>query len=406
MFRYNLLLLIFAPVIIVHALHKAARFKSWRYFWQRMGFGFGNLPQQCHWLHCASVGEAITALPLVDELHRRFPNQHFLLTTNTPTGASIIARQSATRGYLHHAFLPIDWRSAVTRFLRRTQAARLTIIETELWPNLIHGCQQRGIKIVIANGRLSARTTIRNPWVRAVYASTLAKIDRIYARNEQDASAFIELGAAQDRVHIAGNLKFAAPAIDVTAQTLTQRDYVLLASSHANEELDIAQRWLALKRRELLVIAPRHPERSDSVQQQLQSLTPAIARRSRNDEITDSTRIYLLDTVGELMGWFAATKLIVMGGSFVPVGGHNILEAAHFGKGVLFGPHMNNFSMESNYLLQQGAAMQCDSCDALQQQLQYLLEHSDALQQLDRSASAAMLPYKNVVSEYADKLGN
>ncbi|MGB5397612.1 MAG: glycosyltransferase N-terminal domain-containing protein [Gammaproteobacteria bacterium] len=401
---YRLLVILFAPLIVAHAMFKAARFRSWRYFKQRLGYGYEHLPTYCYWLHCASVGESVTAMPLIDELHRRSPKTCFIVTTNTPTGALIIHRQSASRAYLHHAYLPIDWCSAVARFLRHTKPDRLIIIETELWPNLIAECSQRDLNICIANGRLTSRTTIRNRWIRSVYAQTLARIDNIYARNENDARAFIELGANKDKVSIAGNLKFAPPALALDAQNNTRRDYVLVASTHHDEELQIARRWIALERDELLVIAPRHPERSDAILKQLQTLTPAIARRTRNEAITDSTKIYLLDTVGELMGWFAQAKLIIMGGSFVPVGGHNILEAAHFGKGVMFGPHMDNFADESCYLLAQKAALQCDSYDSLRQQMTDLLEDNTKLDALNHNATDAMQPYAKVVTEYADLL--
>ena len=404
MYLYRLLVILFSPLIIAHALFKAVRFQSMRYFKQRLGFAYSQIPKHCYWLHCASVGEAVTAMPLIDELHSRNPGSAFLVTTNTPTGALIIKRQSASRSYLHHAFLPIDWRSAVGRFLRATQPERLIIIETELWPNLVDVCKRRGLNICIANGRLTSRTTIRNRWIRSVYAYTLARIDNIYARNENDASAFIELGADQNRVSIAGNLKFAPPALEITTQNITDREYILLASSHQDEELQIAKHWLAQDRNEILVIALRHPERSDTVLKQLQSLTPEIARRSRDEAVTGNTKIYMLDTVGELMGWFAQAKVIIMGGSFVPVGGHNILEAAHFDKGVMFGPHMDNFADESSYLLKQNAAVQCDSYDALRQQLLDLLEDHNKLTALNHNATNAMQPYAKVVKTYADLL--
>ena len=401
---YRILLIVFAPLIIAHTLYKGLRLKSQAYVLQRLGFAFPQLPPHCHWLHCASVGEAITAIPLIDELHKRKPEQTFLITTNTVTGAAVIQRQMTSRDFLYHAFMPIDWRSAITRFLKHAQPERLTIVETELWPHLIAVSKQRGLPINIVNGRLSARTTIRNRWVRSVYASTLAHIDNIFARNTTDASAFIQLGAARDKVSVLGNLKYAPPSLNVEEQKTTARPYVIIASTHEDEELQIARHWQTLQRKELLVIAPRHPERGDAIVQQLQTLTPKIARRSHDQQVNAATVIYLLDTVGELMSWLGSAKLIVMGGSFVAVGGHNILEAAHFGKGVLFGPHMENFSEESAYLLQQGAAIQCASFHALQQEMKRLLSDSVELHSLNHNAIDAMRPFASVVNDYADKL--
>jgi len=404
MILYRAILIFFSPLIMAHAIYKGMRFKSSVYIKQRLGYGFSDVPKGCHWLHCASVGEAITAMPLIDELHRRNPHRIFLVTTNTVTGASVIKRQMATRNYLFHAFLPIDWCGAVTRFLLRALPKQLTIVETELWPNLIAIVKKHNVKIVIVNGRLSARTTIQNRWVRSVYAITLARIDNIYARNEDDANAFIMLGANSAKVSVIGNLKYALPSLNVPEQKITTRSYVLIASTHEDEELQIAKRWFEMDRGELLVIAPRHPERSDSILKQLETLTPKIARRSRDDQVNAATEIYLLDTVGELMSWLEPAKLIVMGGSFVEVGGHNILEAAHFGKGVLFGPHMKNFAEESEYLLKQGGAIQCESYDVLQSQMKRLLDDSTALHKLDLKARKAMRPFANVMKDYADKL--
>jgi len=404
MIIYRTLLIVFAPLVIAHAMYKGLRLKSSRYVLQRLGFGFSALAQHAHWLHCASVGEAITAMPLIDELHRRDPQRKFLVTTNTITGAAVVQRQMTSRDYLQHAFLPIDWCSAIARFLDSTHPDRLSIVETELWPNLISLCKQNGIRIMIVNGRLSARTTIRNRWVRSVYASTLTHIDRVYARNQEDADAFVQLGANPDRVSVLGNLKYAPPSLNVAEQKITARACVVVASTHADEELQIAKRWLQLERKELLVIAPRHPERSDSILKQLETLTPKIARRSRDQQVNVATVFYLLDTVGELMSWLASAKLVVMGGSFVDIGGHNILEAAHFGKGVLFGPHMKNFSEESEYLLQQGGAIQCDTYARLKTEMQRLLGDSAELHTLNRNARDAMKPFANVVNDYADKL--
>jgi 3-deoxy-D-manno-octulosonic-acid transferase len=404
MIIYRMLLIVFTPLIIAHAVYKGIRLHSPGYIFQRLGFGFSGLPQHCHWLHCASVGEAITAIPLLDEIHKRDPAQKFIITTNTVTGAAVIERQMGTRDFLSHAFLPIDWCSAIERFLISTHPARLSIVETELWPNLIAICKQHNIKTVIVNGRLSARTTIRNRWVRSVYASTLAHIDSIFARNAEDASAFIQLGADPEKVSVLGNLKYAPPSLNLPEQNITARAYVIIASTHEDEEIQIAKRWLELERNELLVIAPRHPERSDGILKQLETLTPKIARRSRDQQVNAATVIYLLDSVGELMSWLGSAKLVVMGGSFVAVGGHNILEAAHFDKGVLFGPHMKNFSEESKYLLQQGAAIQCDSFHALQHQMQRLLADSVELHTLNHNARDAMRPFANVVNDYANKL--
>lgn len=404
MIIYRLLLILFSPLIALHALYKGVRFNSPAYLMQRLGFGFSGLPKNCHWLHCASVGETIAALPLIEELRRRKPEQCFLITTNTVTGAAIVQRQRRSRPWLQHCFLPIDWRSAISRFLRDVQPSQLTIIETELWPNLIELCHRHDLTIKIANGRLSTRTTHSNRWLRSVYAKILAYLDHCYARSQADADAYIELGVPKERVSLIGNLKFAAPSLTIENQNQTERDYVLIASTHDDEEAQIARVWLTLQRNELLVIAPRHPERSNDILRQLQQYSSQIARRSKNEAIDANTKIYLLDTVGELMGWLHDAKLVVMGGSFIERGGHNILEAAHFGKGVLFGPSMTHFAEESAYLLQQQAAIQCTDVEQLQVEMRDLLNDAEKLKSLNQNASHAMQQFASVVDDYADRL--
>ncbi|MGB5676960.1 MAG: hypothetical protein WBN36_04000 [Gammaproteobacteria bacterium] len=199
-----------------------------------------------------------------------------------------------------------------------------------------------------------------------------------------------------------GNLKYSPPATKTLDKPNVSTDYVVAASTHDDEELQILRCWLKLERHELLVIAPRHPERRDAILQQLNKLTDAIALRSRNDAITATTKVYLLDTVGELNNWFAGARLVIIGGSFIPRGGHNLLEPAHFGKAVIFGPSMENFEDEARLMLDQHAAVQVADVDALCQQLQHFLTNHDALQSLENNVADASAGFRHIVADYAD----
>jgi 3-deoxy-D-manno-octulosonic-acid transferase len=201
-----------------------------------------------------------------------------------------------------------------------------------------------------------------------------------------------------------GNLKYSPPALPITNKPNIDTEYVVVASTHDDEELKILSCWLTLERHELLVIAPRHPERREDIVQQLSQLTDAIALRSRNDAITSATKVYLLDTVGELNQWFAEARLVIMGGTFIPRGGHNLLEPAHFGKAVIFGPSMENFRDEARLMLNQHAAVQVDSIDALCQQLQHFLTNHDALQSLENNVAEATAGFRHIVGDYADMI--
>jgi 3-deoxy-D-manno-octulosonic-acid transferase len=399
MFLYRLLTIIFSPLIFNHLLWKSLRFKQSRFLLQRLGFNLSHIPQQCLWFHCASVGETNTALPLIYELRKRNPSQNFLITTNTTTGAEIVARQK--HSWLFHAYLPMDWVSTTLRFVNHVEPLALYIIETELWPNLVDTFYKKKIPVTIINGRLSKKTTATNRRIKSVYKRTLEHIDHIYVRSEIDRDLYIQLGANQNKVSILGNLKFISPNIDnINPQKITHRDYIVVASSHEDEELKITECWNRLNRKELLVIAPRHPERGEQIIKQLAGNN--IAVRSKNDAVTEDTQVYLLDTVGELTSWFADAKIIIMAGSFIHRGGHNALEPAHFGKAIIFGPHMESFVDEVDILLSGNAALQASSIDDLNNLLPTLLDAAAAREQLQTNTTKVVKPFATILSDYAD----
>ncbi|MCK5003330.1 MAG: hypothetical protein KAS57_09910 [Gammaproteobacteria bacterium] len=404
MFLYRLLIFILSPLILAHLIWKSFRLGQSRFLSQRLGYRLQHLPQGCIWFHCASVGETNTILPLLHELHKRHPDTPFLITTNTTTGAEIVERQNLP--WLFHAFLPMDWCLTTLAFIRQLKPKALYLVETELWPNLIVLCNGKGIPVNIINGRLSNKTTKANSWVRSVYKQILSKVQHIYVRSEADQKNYLSLGAMNNQVSILGNLKFIPPAsINAESQALTQRDYVLVASSHNDEEFQIAKVWNTLNRKELLVIAPRHPERRDNIIKQLKQAgldLNTIALRSRNDSINEQTRIYLLDTIGELMQWFEPAKLIIMAGSFIHRGGHNILEPAHFGKAIVFGPHMESFIDENELLTEKGAALQVQSFEELGNTIAVLLDNKASRIELEDNVKKTLQPFASIVTDYAD----
>lgn len=257
---------------------------------------------------------------------------------------------------------------------------------------------------MIINGRLSPKTTSTYKWVRKVLGQLLQLTEHIYARSEADQNAFIKLGANKNRVALIGNLKYSPPALQSLVKPQVDNDYLVVASTHFDEEIHILRCWVQLDRKELLVIAPRHPERSDEILKQLRSVTDSIAVRSNEDAITDATKVYLLDTVGELNSWFANAKLVIMGGSFIPHGGHNLLEPAHFGKAVVFGPSMENFREEAQLMLRKHAAVQVASFEKLCEQLQHFLTNPQALESLENNVHEAIAGFRHIVDDYADIL--
>ncbi len=203
---YRLLIIILSPVIFAYILWLAIKNRQNRYFWQRLGFSYTGLPENCIWFHCASVGEFITLLPLLKNLHKRNPELKTIITTNTITGSKVVSQQNLN--YLHHAYLPIDCPFAVKRFISKINPTTLFVMETEIWPNLFSRCQQNKIPVYIINARLSKKTTSANQWIKSLLGYSLSKVTRIYSRSEDNTLAYQELGAAKEKVITVGNLKF------------------------------------------------------------------------------------------------------------------------------------------------------------------------------------------------------
>lgn len=403
---YRLLVIILSPIILGHVIWLAIKNKQSRYFWQRLGFDYSALPTGCLWFHCASVGEVNTLLPLLRNLHTKNQQLKFIITTNTITGAKIVRQQNLD--YLFHSYLPFDWRYSVKGFLSKVKPTTMYVMETEIWPNLFTLCHKRNIPVYIINARLSTKTTSANTWIKDLLKFSLSDVYGIYARSEKDAEAYKQLGSDTHKVHTTGNLKLCtaihSAANDNARIDFKNREYVLVASTHQDEEKQIYTLWKTLNRNELLVIAPRHPERSSSIIKQLDCQNIAI--RSKNETITQQTEVFLLDTVGELRGLFSAAKLVIMGGSFVSVGGHNIMEPASYNRAIITGPQMKNFAEELALMLDNEAIIQITSVaqpyGQLKQQLVRLLDDQQARQELESNTAKISHDAEKVLSDYTD----
>lgn len=312
---YRLLIHLFLPFIFIYTAKIAFRYRSLRYFLQRLGFLYPAVNKNRVWIHCASVGEVNTAMPLIKLLLENHPDQEILITTVTPTGAEIVARNKLAG--LVHCYLPVDLYFCVNRFMKKIKPGLALILETELWPELYYQCNRQNAAITIINARLSKRTLQANNWMKNQYQSALSLVDRVLARSEDDKKGFIQLGCTVEKIEVLGNLKFAHESnlAPVEIDNFTLRPFVLLASSHNDEEMQFARMWQSIdSRNRLLVIAPRHPERGPGIANELQGLGLNIALRSRQDVITDDTEVYVADTLGELTGFMAMAELVFMGG--------------------------------------------------------------------------------------------
>lgn len=358
-----------APVIAAMLAVRGMRDRSyWRNFGQRLGLG-GFLASSPIWVHAVSVGEVQAAAALVRALRDRYPQAPVLVTTFTPTGAD--RARALFRGIAEVRFLPFDLPGAVRRFLDRARPRLAVIIETELWPNLYRQCRRRRIPLVIASARLSRRSIDRYRRLGALFKETVAGAVVVAAQGEGDAERFRALGAAAERTHITGNLKFdltLPPDIGergraLRAQYAPTHAVWVAGSTHGGMEEEAvlaAHRHIAtVHSGALLVLAPRHPNRFSEVAGWLERQEIAFARRSQSSAANgpkDGPRVLLLDTLGELLYFYAAADVAFVGGSLAPIGGHNLLEPAALGLPVLTGPNNSNGEDVARLLLDCGAA--------------------------------------------------
>jgi len=406
--RYQLILIILLPVLIVYTLILSLKFRSLTYFLQRLGIFSQPSKTIDIWIHAASVGEVNAAIPLITAIREKHPNKSILVTTVTPTGATLFKNKLITNTL--HAYLPIDYPRLILSLIQHYRPKCALIMETEIWPNLFRTCYRSHIPLCTVNGRLSRKTLDTKGWIRSLYRSTLQYSSRILTRSDNDTKSYIALGADPDKVKTIGNIKFSVD-LATPEQTLNKihRHYILAASTHADEERLIATLWKErnfkqLTGNKLLIIAPRHPNRLNDILGQLNRTKLDIAIRSREDKITDNTDIYIADTVGELTGFMANADIVFMGGSLVPVGGHNVIEPAALGKVIVFGPYMENFENEAELLLSFNAAIQVESIDQLGDALADALRNPDKYAKMAQNAKQIIEQQQDTANRYVESL--
>jgi 3-deoxy-D-manno-octulosonic-acid transferase len=330
------------------------RGKYFRTFAERMG----RLPvylnvdaERSIWVHAVSVGEVLAARPLLLALRTAFPRHRLFLSTTTETG-NAVARQNA-RGLDGLFFAPFDFRRPVRQVLGTLRPDLLVLVETELWPNLIHEAHLRGARVALVNGRISPRSFRRYRRIRALLRPVLSEVDLFVMQGEAHARRIVEMGAPEARVVVSGNLKFdsvEAPRVPERLARLLgqrQRPVWVAGSTVAGEEELVLQAYHRVRQAApdtALVLAPRHPERFDEVLRLIEAAGFRCRRRTGLEpgEWRDG-EVLLLDTLGELAHLYPLASVVFVGGSLVPAGGHNILEPAVAGHAAVVGPHMENF---------------------------------------------------------------
>jgi 3-deoxy-D-manno-octulosonic-acid transferase len=394
---YTWFLRLLFPLVLLRLLWRGF---SNSHYWQRIPerFGFSGLATvpRLIWIHAVSVGEARATVPLVQTLMGSYPDYSLLITTMTPTGSAQVTQLFGDK--VVHCYVPYDFPSAVRRFLDQTQPVIAIIMETELWPNLFHTCRARGIPVFVTNVRMSESSMHKYLRFARLTRATLNQASLFAAQSQADAQRLLMMGAEPARVQVTGSIKFELgvsasqrEAAEVLRRAWGQdRPVWLAASTHEGEEEMVLAAFAELKKQPrfanlLLVLVPRHPERFAPVIKlcrkhgfntaQRSDVQEAQVPRARRDALPQAAEnrgaidaaveILVGDTMGELQLFFGAADVAFIGGSLVPTGGHNLLEASAMGKPAIFGPHMFNFQEISQMALERGAAVQIPSAAQL-----------------------------------------
>ena len=409
---YSVLVLVVAVLASPWFIYQAVRYKKYvGSLGQRMGYlpvSFNMDGDESIWIHAVSVGEVLTARPLISELKKRYPKLRMFLSTTTMAGQQLARRNIQDVDAVF--YFPFDFGFVVRRTLDLVRPKLFIMMETEIWPNLLRECRARGVKTAVVNGRLSARSFPRYRLIKPMMRRVLDHIDRFLVQSEESARRFIDLGADPARVVVTGSLKFDSLELSSTALQARARDRVLryfrvpssrpvivAGSTMKGEEATVLRAFRRVRTaapNTLLVLAPRNPERFAEAEQLARAEGWKVARRSDLAIDTEPrVDVVVLDTIGELATVYQIATIVFVGGSLVATGGHNVLEPAVFGKPIVFGPHMQNFLEIADAFVTNGAGVQLSGDQELEQAFLSLM--SDPVRRARLGAAARALVEAN-----------
>jgi 3-deoxy-D-manno-octulosonic-acid transferase len=386
---YSVLVVVVFVIASPWFLYQALRYRKYvGSLGQRMGYlpvSFNVDGDESIWIHAVSVGEVLTARPLIAALRQRYPALRIVLSTTTIAGQRLARRSVPNVDEVF--YFPFDLGVFVRRTLDLVKPRLFLMMETEIWPVLLRECRQRGIKTVVVNGRLSSRSFPRYRLITSFMRRVLGDVDRFCVQSDESARRFVSLGADSSKVVVTGSLKF--DSLDHAGQPRGRdrvlryfrmppsRPVIVAGSTMKGEEpavLRAFRRVRATSPTAMLVLAPRHPERFGEVEQLCRNEGWKTSRRTELAIDTEPRAdIVVVDTIGELAALYQVGTAVFVGGSLVPTGGHNVLEPAVFGKPIVFGPHMENFREIAEAFVASGAAVQLDDEGELETALVDLL---------------------------------
>ena len=373
-FFYNLLTYL---LLIPYACYWLIRGLGNRTYFDRLGQRFGlGLPKidSCIWIHAVSVGEVQASLPLIRALQERFPNRTLLVTTVTPTGAARV--KAVFDDSVKHCYIPFEFPSAINSFFKAINPDAALIMETEIWPNLFRGCGVRNVPLILVSARISPRSISGYRRLLPLIRETLSHGIIIAAQSQADADRFLSLGASAERTRVTGNIKFDVELPETVTQEgevfrreiIGDRPVWVAASTHEGEEEKVLQAHRILLEQFadlLLILVPRHPERFAAVREDVKKQGFGVVSRTEDRVCPHSVSVFLGDTMGEVPMFYAASDAAFVGGSLVPVGGHNLLEPAAQALPVITGPHLFNAQDIADMFVEKKACRIVEDADEL-----------------------------------------
>jgi len=393
-FFYTLLLWFMLPYVLLRLAWRARRQRGYLdHVAERFGYYAQAAGGPFIWVHAVSVGETRAAEPLIRALREKYPQHRLLLTHMTPTGRE--TGETLFGDDVIRCYLPYDYPGAVARFLDHFRPRIGILMETEIWPNLIHAGREHGVPLYLVNARLSEKSYSRYLRFPRLAHESLAGFTAIAAQSEEDARRLTSLGARD--VRVTGSIKFdvAPPPAQVDQGRAWRRDFgesrpvLLVASTREGEEALLLDTLAHMDVPGMLtVVVPRHPQRFDEVERLLEARGVRFQRRSANATVSADTRVVLGDSMGEMFAYYAACDIAFIGGSLLPFGGHNLIEACAAGKPVLIGPFTYNFAEATELATEAGAALQVPDAKALAQEAERLFRDPSAAQRMARAALA------------------
>jgi 3-deoxy-D-manno-octulosonic-acid transferase len=402
-FLYNLLLWAIFPLVIFRLVNRGRKQKAYlSHVRERFGHYDFALAGKVVWLHAVSVGEMRAAAPLVEKLIDR-GDITLLITCMTPTG-----RETGEKLYGEKAricYLPYDYPFAMKRFLDRFRPSAGLLMETELWFNLIRICKEKNIPLFLVNARLSEKSLKSYLRFEKLARCALSDLSGIAAQTEQDAQRLTRLGAK--RILVCGNLKFDVPPppdIPDFKAFFDERPVFLAASTREGEEEIILD---AFGKRDdiLLVIVPRHPQRFVEVEKRLKAKSLDYVKRSENRRVSSGTSVFLGDSLGEMHAYYKACDCAYIGGSLLPFGGQNLIEASSMGKPVFLGPHTYNFEEASQLALEAGAAIRVKDAQELALEVRKLLNEPERLEKMGKAGLLFAAENRGAADRILDLVG-